>query len=322
MQKPTTFRMGIWWRVKHYAPKVLRLSAFLTCVYLAVLLVVGHNARAQVGETLFGIGEEMLRYEGAHRIDAPRTLMLNGQPIRLASGVTRHGLTRVLDWYEARCQEHDGELGEQLREITEGTPEMREIDSSLIDATLREEEGGKGYVACLDTGRERLGPGDILARFEKFRVALDVSELGDLRYIYAEENAEGTFFVAFWTQGSFKIAEMFPGQGDVPGNDVDGVPRPPDGRRILSAWEDGRPQSVTMYGESRKGPDELERWYRVRMPDEGWRLLELDDAMLARTGRERVPHLLVWERGEDEMATLWFGRDDHDLGVTSVLVSR
>ncbi len=319
MKRPETIRLGVWWRVKRCAPKVLRLSAFLVCVYAGVLLVVGHHARAQVGEVLFGMGEEMLRYEGAHRIDAPRTLVLNGQPIRLASAVTRHDLDRVLDWYEARCTEHDGELGEQIREIVEGNPEIDDVDSSLFDATLREQDGGRGFVACLDTGTERLDVESLAERFEKFRRSLDVSELGDLRYIYGEENEDGTFFVAFWTEGSFRIAEMFPAQGDAPGRDPDGVPRPPDGRRILSAWEDGQPQSVTMYGESRKGPDDLERWYRERM--DGWHLLELGDEMLARTGQERVPGFLVYER-EDEMVMLKFDRDDAGNGVTTVLVSR
>lgn len=308
-------------RIKQYAPKVLRLTAFLAFVYVVIVAIVAYQARAQVGDALFGVGEEMLRYEGAHRIDAPRTLLLNGQPIRLATGVTRHPLDRVLDWYESRCEEHDGELGEQLREITEGTPDPSDADTSMFDATLREERDGRGYVACLDTGREKLNPSDILARFEKFRVALDVSELGNLRYIYGEENDEGTFFVAFWTQGSFEISKMFPPTGDVPGRDVPDVPRPPDGRRILSAWEDGHPQSVTMYGESARSPEELQSYYRAEMPEAGFTLLEVDDATLSRIGREPVPNLLVWER-DDEMITLWFGRDDSGRGVTTVLVSR
>lgn len=313
--------MGVWWRVKHYAPKLIRLGLFLSCVYLGLLLVLGHEARAQVGESLFAIGEDMLRYEGAHRMDAPRTLHLNGQPIRLASGVTRHGLDRVLDWYEARCGERDGDIGEQLSELVDGHPQLGEVETSLFDATLREREEDRGYVACLDTGGEKLDAEGVLARVERFRSSLDVSELGDLRYIYGEENDEGTFFVAFWTRGSFRIGEMFPAQGDAPGRDPEGLPRPPDGRRLLSAWEEGHPQSVTMYGESARAPEALESFYRQAMPKDGWHLLELDDATLARTGQERAPHFLVYERGE-EMVMLWFGRDQSGRGATTVLVSR
>jgi hypothetical protein len=119
-----------------------------------------------------------------------------------------------------------------------------------------------------------------------------------MRYIYAEESEGTTLFVAFWTEGEFKVLDMFPPEGDAPGRDIDGVPRPPHARRILSAWEEGEPQSITVYDGSPQDPDGLEAWYREQMPEEGWHPLELPASIMERVPAERrADHFIVWERG-------------------------
>ncbi|MEM9190051.1 MAG: hypothetical protein AAGF12_12785, partial [Myxococcota bacterium] len=303
---------------RKYGPPLLRVSAFLLCVYLAVLGFLMHQARAQVSEVLMGLGVEMLRYEGAEYQEAPRTLYLNGQRILMATGIANHSLDRVLDFYESRCMDHDGELGEQIAELMSADPDVGDIDSSLLDATLREASGSKGFVACLDTGRDRLEQEALAERVDRYRRYADVSELGDMRYIYAEESDGTTLFVTFWTEGSFKIAEMFPEEGDAPGQDVDGVPRPPNARRILSAWEQGHPQSFTMYLQEGTGAS-LEEFYRGAMDD--WTLMEIDPSRLADLPDGVVPGMeqfLIYERG-DRMVSLAFVEDDRGRTTTTIL---
>jgi hypothetical protein len=134
---------------------------------------------------------------------------------------------------------------------------------------------------------------------KRFEQSLDVSEFGELRYIYAQRAAEGgTFFVAFWVEGSFKLADMFPTEGDAPGRDAADVPRPPQARRILSSWEEGRPQAVATYlGGGSTG--RLIDFYRDEMPEAGWDILEVDDVRRAELGLPEAPReMLTYEQGE------------------------
>ncbi len=147
---------------------------------------------------------------------------------------------------------------------------------------------------------EELDPESVAAAFERFQNSLDLAEFGEMRYIYAQRAAEGgTFFVAFWIEGSFKVAEMFPAEGDAPGRDVAGVPRPPNSRRLLSTWEEGKSQAVTTYVGGNHAPEELEDFYRAEMETGGWQILELDPEYLDELGAAPAPdNFLTFEQGD------------------------
>ncbi len=301
MDKPKYTRMGVVWRVKHYGPKILRLSFFLALVYVGLLAVIGYQARAQVSEQMMSLGVDMLRYEGAEYQRAPRTMYLNGQAMKLSTGLAPQDLTYVLDYYESRCRDRSGHLGDQLLELMEGDPEIGEAEARVLDPTLREEDDDEGFVACIDTlSDEKLDPEGVAAAFERFQNSLDLAEFGEMRYIYAQRAAEGgTFFVAFWIEGSFKVADMFPAEGDAPGRDVAGVPRPPNSRRLLSTWEEDQPQAITTYVGGTHGPDELEEFYRAEMQSGGWHILEMDQDVLDQLGGAPPPeNFLTYEQGD------------------------
>jgi hypothetical protein len=306
---------------KTYAPKVMRLAAFLLLVYACAVAFVYQRARAQMSEVLFSLGVEMLRYDEVDKQGQTRTLYLNGQQIRFATAITRHPLARVLDFYESRCMEHDGRFAEQITELSRGDAIPGELDGSMFDATLRSEEGNRGYVACLDQGEGRATPEGVLEKFERFKATLDISEMGDLRYIYAEESDGTTLFVTFWTDGPLRIREVFPPEGDAPGRDVEGVPRPEGSRRILSSWEAGEPQLVAMYQSAGGEIEDVDAFYRRSMEERGWTLLELDDARRRELGFEvpRTPNpFLVFEQ-DDRMVAVGISRADDQPPVTTVL---
>jgi len=287
--------------LKNYGPKFLRLTVFLSVVYFGVIAVIGYEARAQMNEQMMSLGVDMLRYEGAEYQREPRTVFLNGQAMKLSTGLAPQDLDYVLDYYESRCMQRDGRFADQLAELVEGDAEILEAEARLLDPTLREEDDDEGFVACLDTlSDEELDPESVAAAFERFQNTLDLSEFGELRYIYAQKAREGgTFFVAFWIEGSFKIGEMFPAAGDAPGRDVAGVPRPPSTRRILSTWEEGKPQAVTTYVGGTRNPDQLEAFYREEMADGGWQILELPDAYRNQLGIPEPPqNFLTYEQGD------------------------
>lgn len=305
-------------RVRDLTPKLLRLTVFLTVVGIGFALFSAHQARAQLGEIMMGLGADMMRYHDAERQDAPRQLMLNGRPIHLSSGTTKHDLGTVLDYYEKRCQERDGQLHEQMMELVRSEKlEVPQVEGSAVDSVLREQDDDRGFVACLDLGEEEVDVEGLLDRFEEFEKSLDLAEIGHLRYVYARQGGGTTHFVAFWTQGRFPIREMFPVEGDAPGADPDGVPRPPESRRVLSAYEKGHPQSMTMYVSPSQDAGSLERFYRGEMADEGWTVLETE----RHRQLEDRPPMLVWER-EERMATVVFGTDEQKRGVATVLTAR
>jgi len=313
--------MGFFWRVKHYAPKLLRVTAFFTILYVSLTVAIGYEARAQMNEQFMSLGVDMLRYEGAEYQRDPRTLVLNGQAIKLSTGRAPHDLEHVLDYYEARCMQRDGHFAEQLAELVEGDPEILEAEARILDPTLRDSTDDRGYVACLDTlSDERLEPEGVAAAVERFKHSLDLSEFGELRYIYAERDEQGgTFFVAFWIEGSFKVADMFPPDGDAPGRDVADVPRPPESRRLLSSWETGKPQAVTTYVGGSLGIGQLDSFYRDEMADGGWEILEADDSPLLRaTGQEVREGFLTFEQG-DRMVSVVL--TDGSQGATTTVLT-
>ncbi len=323
MNAPRTYKLGPLHYAKKYAPKLLRLTAFLALLYAALMVTLGYRVRAQVSESFMSMGAEMLTYEGADHQSAPRTLELNGQAIKLATGRAPHSLAHVLDYYESRCMQRDGRFAEQIAEITEGDPQFVLERSRMLDPTMREEDGHKGFVACLDTlSDERLEVEGFAERARRFQSSLDLSDIGELRYVYGEEHDGHTFFVAFWVEGSFKVLDMFPTDRDVPGRDVDDVPRTSSSRRILSAWEEGHPESVTAYVDPARDAHALLRYYRHEMPHHGWEELPLDRDISGRLGISGPPdNVLVFEQ-DDRMIGAVFGTNDDGMGTTTILQQR
>lgn len=282
------------------APKKRRrwLLVPLLLAFAAVVAVGGayHRARAQLDEGLMDLGMRMMHYADATDQNAPRDLVVNGQVMHISTGTAAHGATRVLDHFEARCADADGELMEQLDQLQREHPGDHDV-SALEAPIIREQRGRRGYVACLDLGPTSVTVTELGDRLARYGQSGDVSDIGDARYVFVEELRDGdelrTHFVALWTSGSFNLRRMFPQDGDVPGEDPDGLARPPESRRVLAGFERGQPHTLTVY-ETRRDEADLGRFFRRSLPGSGWSLLsdsgehpELD-----------APRTLVAERDE------------------------
>lgn len=261
-----------------------------------------HRARAQVGESLMGLGEQMMRYADARAQDAPRDLVLNGETIRFSSGTADRTADEVLDFFEARCAESDGGLAAQVRALHEARPDVVGAPPDRT-MTLRDDNGRRGYVACIDFGSS-MSFTELGERLARFNQTGDVNDIGEMRYVFVEqyerEGAPRTHFVAMWTNGSFNLARMFPEEGDAPGLDIEGVARPPSGRRVLTGFERGTSYVMSVY-ETRKDEGELELFYRDALEREGFRMIDVDR-------RAGAPRTLVAEQGQ-RMVTIVFSTD-------------
>jgi len=265
-------------------------------------------------ENLAGLGARMMAYDDASHQDAPRDLVINGQILRLSSGMTDHSATDVLDFFEARCAAADGQLSLQIEQVLADHPEVE--GDSPDSPTVREDNGRTGYVACIDLGPNSIDIPELARRLGVFGETGDVAAIGDARYVFVEQTGSGddtrTHFVAMWTEGEFNVNTMFPETGDAPGRDLDGVSRPPRARRVLSGHESGMPHSMTVYS-TRLSEADLDSFYRRDLERNGWTLLEL-----AEPAPTAAPPTLIAERGE-RMVTIMFQPDAQRGGSSAAI---
>jgi hypothetical protein len=140
--------------------------------------------------------------------------------------------------------------------------------------------------------------------------------VGRLRYLYAERTSTGrTRFLGFWSDGSVNIKNMFPTHGDVPGEDPEGIARPANMRRLLSAREVQAPYSMTIY--AGVAPiDTVESHFRNEMPQQGWNLIPMTREVDLHGRR-----MLTFERG-NVTATLVLTRRAGEQTAVTVLTAQ
>jgi len=291
---------------------LLRAGLVLTFVGVVAGGGVYHSARAQMDETFFGLGEHMMLYEYAAHQDAPRDLVINGQTIKLSSGTTTRSMGEVLDFFEARCADSDGEIALQMAQLAADHPEVTDEVAPSDLPTLREQGARTGYVACFDMGDASIEVTEVLRRIRAYNRTGDVAEIGDMRYVFAERTEQGAHFVALWTEGEFNVRRMFPAEGDAPGLDVEGVTRPPRSRRMLTGFERGQPHSMTVY-HSRLDEAGLESFYRRELVEHGWTLMARPEDLPTDT-----PPTLIAER-DDRMVTLVFLPNEQEGGASAAV---
>lgn len=326
-KEPASIKGLLWTRVKDRVtdvlPRVLRVALVLALCFSIAGYAIARRARADVQEIMLGVGAQMMHFDGADHHDAPRALYLNGQQMMLATASTHKTVDEVLDYYEARCRNRDGDFNADIeRAVTSQHEHIPAGHDDAFDTTLRHNGGRVGFVACLDTGHDHLTMQQLLDRIRDFTQTGDVASVGHLRYAYVDATGQSTHVVTFWTEHHLNVRAMFPRSGDAPGRDVIDVPRPPSSRRFLSAWEDGYAQSITLYAKSSANEAGLRRFYTQTLPHNGWTIL---DPSRARSQRARpnadVAHVLAAERG-DQSIFLVLGEDEEGHGTTVVLTSR
>jgi hypothetical protein len=259
-------------RSKLDAHGLARVATLLGFVWIAAMVAGVSIVHAETDETLLGLGRDLMRYEGARSESPSHALRLNGARIHLASGMSDDPVATVLDEFELRCRAHDGGLAAQVEALY--APRGVEIPRSLIDGTLRESDAARGFVACLDTRASVISPEDAIAALERFVATHDIAELGDIRYAYAESTEHGTHYVTIASEGALDLDVLFPEVGDVPGNDVPGVPRPVGARRVLAAWEEGAPYGLTLYAGAEGEPEAIVDRMRRGLRRDGFTVIE------------------------------------------------
>jgi hypothetical protein len=207
---------------------------------VAFALVLGARVRAE------DVVEDAGRYFLHGAREQPRTgqvLHVNGLPLRMEAGLLRQSVRTVLDGWGELC----GASGR----------------------VLRAQSDAGGHLACLDLRTPEPGMSEIVQRLRAFAISFDLAAIGDLRVVWALREREGTAFVAVSSEGPVRLSQLFPRSGDAPGVDLQDIPRPPGGRRVLSAWQAGHPAMLASY-RVELGAVELAARYRRRLIDGGF----------------------------------------------------
>jgi hypothetical protein len=259
-------------------------AAFAGAVVVALLALLRRPIRAEVDRTLMSVGSQMMRYTGALQQQEPRTVVLNGQRLKMSAGGTDRSVGDVLDFFEARCGSGPAsDMEDAAAALTRGEPAGEPAPELL--GTLRGGGEAGGFVACVGGADDASSLGE---RAERLIASGDVSALGVMRYVYAERRGERTSFLAIWTEGQFRLFDMMPGSGDAPGDDAPVAGRPPDAERLMSMHEEGQPYSTTIYASSRP-LDDLALHYREHLAGIGWKLVNVGAAgERARPGEQAV----------------------------------
>ena len=304
-----------------YLPNLIRLGAFGLVVSFGLTLISVRAAATHVREGMMSFGREMMQYADRHAMGEARTLSINGTYLEFASGSTRDSLDTVLSYYQSRCAARDGasrELADVIGRLppTATGPRPTGATSEHALSTFRVGDEQRGYVACFDVGNTRLTPNEILRRVRAAIDSGDLSDVGRLRYLYAERSGSGrTRFLGFWSDGEVNVRHMFPTTGDVPGEEPEGIARPGNMRRMMSAREVDQPYSINIYA-GISPIDTVESHYRAEMPRQGWNLIPMP-----RTVDLHGQRMLTYERG-NVTATLILARREGDQTAVTVLTAQ
>jgi hypothetical protein len=213
-----------------------------------VVFALAVGARARADDFVESAGSHLLHGARAGAGTA-QVLHVNGLPLRMEAGRSSQSVRAVLDGFDERCGVHGG--------------------AGPLRPALRAESDTGGYLACLDLRAPQPATAEIVQRLHAFAASFDLAAIGDLRFVWALRERDGTAFVAVSSEGPVRLAQLFPGRGDAPGIDLQGVPRPPGARRVLSAWQDAQPAMLASY-RVELAPAEFVARYRRRLIDGGF----------------------------------------------------
>jgi len=266
------------WQAFHatHLARIARLGTFACVLLGGSTWFVFERTEAQLGDDLMGMGASLMAFADEEHTDGPRALSINGETVHLVSGSSPESLADVLDAFEAVCLEHDAQFRQQVTELYAANPNLERREA--LDAfrpSLRRMAGDRGTIGCLDLGTERRSAGEILDAATEFNRTGDLSVLGNMRYLFAQEADGGrTQYVALWTEGEFHVDRVLPGAGDAPGEDLATIPRAPDAVRALYAHEVGRDDRFVIYQDSSMSEWELEHFYRTELATGGWDVMD------------------------------------------------
>jgi hypothetical protein len=232
-------------------------------------------------------------YRGdVHGRERPRRLDLDGMTLAVAAGVTGDAPSEVAGFY-----------AEALGDARHG-------------CGVRFGDDERGGVAAIDYGAPQ-SENDVAARMGALAATGDLAALGQLQAVMYERRADGgTRYLGLW--GPLSLDRLLPPDGgDVAGGDLDGVPRPVRGERVLVAGERGQAARGVAYRVRDASAAGVRGAFVDELRARGWRSDE-EFERFAR-GRGRAGERL-WRRGRELYVDVT--RQGDDVSVVVIEMER
>jgi hypothetical protein len=255
-----------------------RVVAYASALSLGLAWCWVERVSAQIEQSSLALGERLAQSLG-DVVGEPQALVVNGQNVWIASQTTPLSVAEALDRFDAHCVSSSQALAADLDGLEaplapSGAGPSRAGQRWLIRRA--ESVGQGGQLVCLAPTEPLTGFLDLGERLSTFFATGELGAIGELRYVRAKPRPEGgSHVIAVWSAGAFNLLAALPHEADVPGEDPDGAPRPPEATRLLSARVPGRGFAVYSYTSNRSAA-ELLRFYALEMSLKGWAELEAE----------------------------------------------
>ncbi len=233
-----------------------------------------HNAAADFREQGLKIGQNL--EELTDLMGETTEVRINQQSIYMSTAQSDESVKVVLDRFQANCDSHPGAMKDLLDDVVAKKALAGKDVSGLT--THREDSPNQesGTVLCMSGDAGKVGWKDA---FRAFQQSGDLSEIGNLRYVYAQKTKSGqTSIRTVWTDGHFNFYAVMPQDTnvDAPGSDAASVPRPDNSRRMFTA-EAANNQYAARYYQSSDAPADALSAYDGKMKKLGWEMITTDD---------------------------------------------
>ncbi len=228
------------------------------------------------GDQLLAVGEHGASMNLASDVYHVR---FNGQTLHSTNTTTHLPMHDVLTYVATQCKEHARGLSDTFQHIDQSLHDLKPTTGEEGALILHREYPTRGFVFCAAPDHSLTLP-ELMHRLEKAGRSGDFSRVGDIRYVAVEARAGVSHVVTAWTDAPFRFREMFPPEGDVPGEDFGGVPRPDGSRRMLSASVEGAPAGVNSYL-AQGSPDEVLAHLETKLLSQGWKTVAMPAAVPA-----------------------------------------
>ena len=305
--------VAIWWFGLHFGPN-------------------RDDAAAKVFERLLFFTKAMPGYLFDDEMSSPRKVMVNGNTTYLTVGKTDDRIDAVLSFYAEQYKPLSVDGGhEDLRQNMDNEQAKEKLNRiySLLRCLepyqhfrmQRDEWGVWGCFEFHDSDL-RVGSCEFL---EHLRTALESGNLGKIgigRIAIAlrGDGVAETSVINLWTDRDFNINNLKPDEsGDVPGKDIEDVPRYPGSRRQLSIEQENSrtTDSLVVYeGEGSLASHIL--FYHSRMKAAGW---SADPGFEALTRKEDMEDLLFYVRQGRE-CTIQINEDEGTGNIMTTVMDR
>jgi hypothetical protein len=254
------------WGVVRVLAYALAVSLFFSFFTMRSVLADGRESALRVGRDLLSLADVL---------GSPQLAVLNGVRVFVAAQHVDSSVDQVLDRFDRYCQEHSGHFEADIAALPDA--ERARTPFSLEDlrrfGIARVERGGdEGVVACIAAPEGASGIEGFVARIGEVAETGDLARFGQLRYVFAKKSgAIGSSVITIWNEGPVKVLDVFPGEGDVPGSDLEGVPRPAGSTRVFDAQIPGTGFGMRSYA-MRDSQDRAMVWFEQALLPLGWQI--------------------------------------------------